>query len=133
VIAITCSHNIEDYIIINKIYCTNINKLVNILSSKREREREIETMNLTSGSTIAERIKLSLNIIQESGSFIKRPREIRLILHQNVAVSFLQREKASCNVSQETRERGREGEREGDKDKIHFEEENLERKRKYFT
>ena len=94
-------------------------------------------MNLTSGSTIAERIKLSLNIIQESGSFIKRPREIRLILHQNVAVSFLQREKASCNVSQETRERererGREGEREGDKDKIHFEEENLERKRKYFT
>jgi hypothetical protein len=129
VIAITCSHNIEDYIIINKIYCTNINKLVNILSSKREREREIETMNLTSGSTIAERIKLSLNIIQESGSFIKRPREIRLILHQNVAVSFLQREKASCNVSQETRER----EREGDKDKIHFEEENLERKRKYFT
>jgi len=86
-------------------------------------------MNLTSGSTIAERIKLSLNIIQESGSFIKRPREIRLILHQNVAVSFLQREKASCNVSQETRERGREG----DKDKIHFEEENLERKRKYFT
>jgi hypothetical protein len=112
VIAITCSHNIEDYIIINKIYCTNINKLVNILSSKREREREIETMNLTSGSTIAERIKLSLNIIQESGSFIKRPREIRLILHQNVAVSFLQREKASCNVSQETREREREGGRE---------------------
>jgi hypothetical protein len=110
VIAITCSHNIEDYIIINKIYCTNINKLVNILSSKREREREIETMNLTSGSTIAERIKLSLNIIQESGSFIKRPREIRLILHQNVAVSFLQREKASCNVSQETRERERERE-----------------------
>jgi len=110
VIAITCSHNIEDYIIINKIYCTNINKLVNILSSKRE--REIETMNLTSGSTIAERIKLSLNIIQESGSFIKRPRESRLILHQNVAVSFLQREKASCNVSQETREREREGGRE---------------------
>ena len=38
------------------------------------------------------------------------------------------------SVKKREREREREGGREeGDKDKIHFEEENLERKRKYFT
>lgn len=50
--------------------------------SKAERKSERETINAASGSTVAESVELRFNIVQEGGSFVERPLEIRFILRQ---------------------------------------------------